>query len=310
VLTVLLSLLAAVCFGVASVLQHHGANRVPRRFPLHPGLLADVAQQPWWLVGVVAEVVGVGLHMVAVNVGDLSVVQPLLTLGLVVALPLQVLLGRRLRRRSLLAAALVVAGLAVFLVVRPSAEGRVPQTFWEWAPGLALAAVVGLVMLAIAFGGRGRVRSLGLGAAAGTFLATSAALVKTWGSLFDGGGGGLGGVGALAMSWQLWTALGCGLVGALLSLAAFQSGPLGPPLAAMMVVDPILGVSLGVVLYGEPFSTGPLAVVQGAGLALTLAGVWLLAAGERPAKTERQEPAADDGVPADAGIPARTYRAF
>lgn len=296
-LTVLLSLLAAVCFGVASVLQHHGANRAPRRFPLHPGLLADVAQQPWWLVGVVAEIVGVGLHMLAVNVGDLSVVQPLLTVGLVVALPLQAFFGRRVRRRSLVAAALVVAGLAVFLWVRPAAEGRVPQTFHQWAPGLALAAAVGLTMLAIALLARGRVRGLALGGAAGTFMATSAALVKTWGTLI-----GDGGVPELALSWQLWTALGCGLVGALLSLAAFQSGALGPPLSAMMVLDPILGVSLGVVLYGEAFSTGALAWVQGAGLALTLAGVWLLANGEkrdtkRPGDARAPADVADDAVP-------------
>lgn len=306
-LTVVLSLSAAVCFGVASVLQHHGANRVPRRFPLHPGLLADVAQQPWWLLGVVAEVVGVALHMTAVNVGELSVVQPLLTLGLVVALPLQALLGRRVRRRSLLAAALVVAGLAVFLSVRPYAQSRVPQTLREWAPGLALAAAVGAVMLVIALLGRGRVRSLGLGAAAGTFLATSAALVKTWGSLLDAGG-----ILALAPSWQLWTALGCGLVGALLSLAAFQSGPLGPPLAAMMVVDPILGVSLGTVLYGEPFSTGPLAAVQAAGFALALSGVWLLATGERSVTPEQgRSSAAEQGasdLPGEARTPERTYR--
>jgi hypothetical protein len=107
-------------------------------------------------------------------------------------------------------------------------------------------------------------------------FALSAALVKTWGEIL-----GAGGVPALATSWELWTALGCGLAGALLSQAAFQSGPLGGPLAAMMVIDPVIAVSLGAIVFGESFSTGLLAVVQAAGLALTLAGVWLLATGER-----------------------------
>jgi hypothetical protein len=275
-LAVVLSLMAAVCFGTASVLQHQGANRVRRRFPLHPGLLIDVARQRLWLLGIVTEVAGVALQMVAVNLGALSVVQPLLTVGLVIALPLQAVLGLPVSRRSLLAATLIVAGLAVFLAIQPTLESRDPQRITDWLPGLLMVAMVELVALGVAFARRGRVRSMGLGAAAGTVFAQSAALVKTWGEIL-----GAGGLPALATSWELWTALGCGLVGALLTQAAFQSGPLGGPLAAMMVIDPIIGVSLGAIVFGESFSTGPLAVVQAAGLVLTLAGVWLLATGER-----------------------------
>jgi hypothetical protein len=274
-LTVVLSLMAAVCFGTASVLQHRGANRVRRRFPLNPALLADVVRQPLWLLGIVAEVVAVALHMVAVNTGPLSVVQPLLTVGLVVALPLQAVLGLSVSRRALLAAALTVAGLAVFLAVQPTVDSRDPQSITEWLPGLLLCATVALAALGIALTRRGQARALGLGAAAGTVFALSAALVKTWGEILHGGG-----LPALATSWELWTALGCGLIGVLLSQAAFQAGPLGGPLAAMMVVDPVVGVSLGAIVFGESFSTGPLAVVQAAGLALTLAGVWLLATGK------------------------------
>ncbi len=300
-LAVLLSLLAAACFGTASALQHHGANRVRRRFPLHPKLLADVARQPLWLVGIVAEVAAVTLHMVAVNFGPLSVVQPLLTLGLVVALPLQAVLGRPVGRRALLAAALTVAGLGVFLVVQPTVDSRAPQSFADWLPGLLLAATVAVAALAVSALGaalarrdRDRVRALGLGAAAGAVFALSAALVKTWGEILDGGG-----LTALATSWELWTALGCGLLGALLSLAAFQAGPLGGPLAAMMVIDPVIGVSLGAIVFGEAFATGLLAVVQAAGLALTLTGVGLLATGEQPAGDPPGDPPHD---PPHAGV--------
>ncbi|MGH3770349.1 MAG: DMT family transporter [Pseudonocardiaceae bacterium] len=272
----MLSLIAAVCFGTASVLQHQGANQVRRRFPLSPGLLIDVAHQPLWLLGVVAEVAGVALHMVAVNFGPLSVVQPLLTVGLVVALPLQAVLGHVVGRRALLAAALTVAGLAVFLAIQPTLASRDPDRFTDWLPGLLLVAVVELAALGVALAWRDRARSLGLGAAAGTVFALSAALVKTWGEIL-----GDGGLAALATSWELWTALGCGLMGALLSQAAFQSGPLGGPLATMMVIDPVIAVSLGAIVFGESFSAGSMALAQAAGLTLTLAGVWLLATGER-----------------------------
>lgn len=296
-LAAVLALVAAVCFGTASVLQHQGANQVRRRFPLNPGLLIDVARQPLWLLGIVAEVAGVALHMVAVNLGALSVVQPLLTVGLVVALPLQAVLGRPVSRRSLLAATLTVAGLAVFLAVQPTVESRDPERFTDWLPGLALVVMVALAALGVSLAWRGRGRSLGLGAAAGTMFALSAALVKTWGDILDDGG-----IPALATSWELWTALGCGLVGALLSQAAFQSGPLGGSLAAMMVVDPIVGVSLGSIIFGEAFSTGLMAVVQAAGLALTLTGVWLLATGERHPATDTQYHSAERESPEKAPL--------
>jgi hypothetical protein len=273
---IVLSLMAAVCFGTASVLQHQGANRVRRRFPLNPGLLVAVARQRLWLLGIAAEVTAVALHMVAVNLGALSVVQPLLTVGLVVALPMQALLGLPVRKRALLAAALTVGGLAAFLVVQPTVESRDPQSITEWLPGLILVTLVACAALIVALSRQDRARSLGLGAAAGSVFALSAALVKTWGEILDAGG-----LPALATSWELWTALSAGLVGALLSQAAFQCGPLGGPLAAMMVVDPVIGVSLGGIVFGESFATGVLAVAQAAGLAITLAGVWLLATGEQ-----------------------------
>lgn len=275
-LAIVLSLTAAVCFGTASVLQHQGANRVRRRFPLNPGLLVAVARQRLWLLGIAAEVTAVALHMVAVNLGALSVVQPLLTVGLVVALPMQALLGLPVRKRALLAAALTVGGLAVFLVVQPTVESRDPQSITEWLPGLILVALVACAALVVALTRQDRARSLGLGAAAGSMFALSAALVKTWGEILGGGG-----LPALISSWELWTALSAGLVGALLSQAAFQSGPLGGPLAAQMVVDPVIGVSLGGIVFGESFATGVLAVAQAAGFAITLAGVWLLATGEQ-----------------------------
>jgi hypothetical protein len=275
---VVLSLLAAVCFGIASVLQHHGANRVRRRFPLHPGLLVDVVRQRLWLLGILAEATAVGLHMVAVNLGALSLVQPLLTLGLVVALPLQAVLGHPVGRRALLAAALTVSGLAVFLVVQPPVESRDPQSITEWLPGLVLVFTVALVALIIAFTRRGRARSLAFGAAAGSAFSLSAALVKTWGEIL-----GAGGLPALFSSWEFWTALGAGLVGTLLSQAAFQAGPLGGPLAMMMVIDPVIGVSIGTIVFEESFAEGLSAAVQVTGLVLTLAGVWLLATGEQRA---------------------------
>jgi len=81
--------------------------------------------------------------------------------------------------------------------------------------------------------------------------------------------------------WQFWAALGCGAGGTLLSQAAFQAGPLGGSLGAMMAIDPVVGVGLGMVVFGEPFATDDTAPVRLVGLAITLVGVWLLAMVQR-----------------------------
>jgi hypothetical protein len=271
-MTIIVSLLAAVCFGVASVLQHNGALRARRRGPLHPGLMVELAGKPGWLAGVGAQATGVTLHLVAVNLGPLSVVQPLLTVGLVVALLLQRLAGRRVSANALLAAGLVVFGLAMFLSVLPADLVDVPAGAAAWLPGLLLA---GLVLIGPLCGGlvlADTARCVCLGAAAGVLMATSAALAKAWGAVL-----GAGGVIALAGSWQFWAALACGAGGTLLSQAAFQAGPLGGSLAAMMAIDPVVGVGLGVVVYAEPFASPDGVLLRCLGLALTLVGVWLLA---------------------------------
>jgi hypothetical protein len=48
-----------------------------------------------------------------------------------------------------------------------------------------------------------------------------------------------------------------------------------------MVADPVVGVSLGIIVFHEPLAAGPLVILQGAGLLLTLVGVWRLATTER-----------------------------
>jgi drug/metabolite transporter (DMT)-like permease len=274
--TVFLALLAAMCFAVASVLQHDGARQARRRAMLHPGLLAELAGKRVWLAGVAVQGCGVMLHLVAVNLGPLSVVQPVLTIGLVFALLLQRVRGRPIGRPALLAAGLVVLGLALFLVVSPTGAAPIPAAARAWLPGLVLVGVVLAVVLGAGLSARGSLRCVCLGAAAGVLMATSAALGKAWGGVL-----GAEGLPGLLSSWALWAALACGAGGALLSQAAFQSGPLGGSLGAMMATDPLVGVALGVLVFGEPFANGASVLARSIGLVLTLAGVALLARMQR-----------------------------
>ncbi len=269
-ITVLLvSLAAAACFGVSSALQHAAVGRARPRAALSPGLLVEVARRPGWQLGALIQVTGVALHLYAVNLGALSVVQPLLTVGLVIALEAQRLSGRRIPDGARSASALVIVGLAVFLVGTPEPGSELHG--YPLAGGLFAGAVL-IAALVAGLRRAGGVRAIAFGAAAGTLMATSAATGKAWGTILR-----TEGWPELLSSWQLWVGLALGLGGLLVSQAAFQAGPLAGPLASMMAVDPVIGVVLGVVMFGEPLDTGFGMVRQVAGLTLAVVGVVLLA---------------------------------
>jgi hypothetical protein len=295
-LTVAVAALAAICFAVASVLQHSGAMAARRRSPVDPGLLAELARKPRWLLGVAAQASGVTLHLVAVNLGALSVVQPVLTFGLVVALVLQRLTGRAVTPKAMLSAAAVVCGLALFLVFTPPDVAAAPTDAAAWTPGLALSGTLLAVTLGAGLARPGVVRCVALGAAAGVSMASSAALAKAWGGLLRADG-----IVGLATSWQLWAGLACGAAGMWLTQAAFHAGPLGSALAPMMAVDPAVGVGLGIVVFGEPFATPGRLGVRCLGLAVTVVAVWMLARFQRVGHSPEHPPQ-------HVGSPPRGYR--
>ena len=109
---------SALCFATSSALQQRGAARAPQGTGLHLDLLRHLVRRPVWLGGMTAAVGTLVLQALALAKGELVLVQPLLIVGLLFALPLSVLLERR--RPSLLEwrwAALLVAGLTTLFIV-------------------------------------------------------------------------------------------------------------------------------------------------------------------------------------------------
>src|SRR5262245_22161994 len=100
-LVIALALVAAACFGSAAVLEQRVAARAPVDRALRLGLIGYLVRRPLWLTGVVAEFTGDGVQAVALGLGSLAVVQPLLVTSLLFALPLGARLNReRLGRRE------------------------------------------------------------------------------------------------------------------------------------------------------------------------------------------------------------------
>jgi len=87
-LAAVLALLAAACFAVAATLWQKAALGLGAVSVRHPRTLLVLLGKWVWLLGLVAQVVGVGLRAAALDRGRVSIVQPLLVTAVIWALPL------------------------------------------------------------------------------------------------------------------------------------------------------------------------------------------------------------------------------
>jgi len=209
---VALSLSAALAFAVSSSLKHASAGQVPDAQDLHLRsvgrlVLATVAH-PLWLGGIVADVVGLSLQVVALHLGALAVVQPLLVSGLLFALILRQRTRRYTSHREIGWALVLTLCLAGFLLLAGTAHQPGSNEPADRVPAVA-AAVIGVV-LAIGCVLLGRRQSPGsrsaalLGVAVGTIYAATAALLKALTGIA------LHGPVALFTSWQLYAVVVAG----------------------------------------------------------------------------------------------------
>src|SRR6185503_19500993 len=175
----ILALLAAFMFALAAALQQKGALNLPELSLRNPASLARLVGQTMWLLGTVALLVGYVFQAAALDRGRLAIIQPLLVMTIVFALPLgYVLTSQRVGRKEVIGAAVIVVGLALFALYGDPAGGRENAPGSEWAIAIAVLAVVCAVLLV--FGGRGSLtmKAAVYGTVAGILFGLSAALTK------------------------------------------------------------------------------------------------------------------------------------
>ena len=234
--------------------------------------MIGLLRRPLWLLGAFADALGLLLHILALSLGPVNLVQPLQVTGLLFAIPFGGLLtGLRTRRRDLLAALCVVAGLGLFLGVAR------PRTTDVVLTGTSAALLSGIGVLTLGVGAAlcralsGKRGAVLMAALAGAGFAAGSVLLEDLGRLHrvDGWHAVVTGPGVPA----LLGAVALGIVSLALSQAAFQIGTLGQALPTLTVTDPVLSIALAAALFKE---TIPLTV---AGLALDALSLSLVTTG-------------------------------
>ncbi|MGI8714198.1 MAG: DMT family transporter [Solirubrobacteraceae bacterium] len=273
---IVLSLASAMLFAVGTVLQQRAGVSAPTA-GAHAGLVLRMARRPVWLAGVVSDGLGFVAQAAALSIGRLAVVQPLLVVSVVFALPLGVRLShQRVGRGEVAAAALVVVAVVAFLAVASPSGGRGEAPLSDW---LVIAGICGAVCAPIVLLGRrgpATRRAALTATAAGILFALSAALTK---AVVDELHAGLLHV---ISSWELYALAGIGYASMTLNQLALNTGALAATVAASTASDPIVSVVLGLVLFDESLHlTGLRAIATLVSLAVALLGTTVLARSQR-----------------------------
>ena len=123
-----IALLAAIAYDSGYALQAFEARRAPIEQSMRVGLLAHLLRRPIWLASIALAIVGWGLQVVALTKAPLTLVQPVLALGLFLLLGLGVrVLGERVGRREWAAVAIIVVAVGLIAWAAPPEPGTVPR---------------------------------------------------------------------------------------------------------------------------------------------------------------------------------------
>ena len=250
-----LSLLAAFLIAASAALQQRAAGRTSfatRTDNAHavpgPRLLGELAREPVWVLGWVANISGFCVQAAALHLGSVAEVQPLMVCQLLFALPLGLVgTGRRMSAGAWWGAAGVCAGLAALLPAR----GRLPAATGVDEPRLAASigavAVLAGLLIALSRGRPPAVRAALFGLAAGLFCALSAVLMKeATEQLLTEGLPVPCRTGTVTPSPRRQCAVCCS------GRPPMRCGPLAPAVTAMNITNPVVSYVLAVLLYGVP----------------------------------------------------------
>ena len=84
---------AALCYATSNVIEQRKASVAPPEASMRVALLWHLAHEPIWWVGIAVDVVGFGLQVLALGVGSIVFVQPLLVTSLLFSLVIGALAG-------------------------------------------------------------------------------------------------------------------------------------------------------------------------------------------------------------------------
>jgi len=268
-----LALGASLANALTSVFQRLGVESAPADATLRLSLLGYALRRGIWLAGFALMFVSFALQAVALHLGRLSQVQPILTIELVFLAGILAIWFRfPIGPREWLGAIAVTAGLSGFLYFAHPEYGMAPPPLWKW--GAAGGASAGLIIIAVLLAMRGPRwwRATMFGTGASVSFAFTAACTKVvsdyaaddWVSLYR--------------HWETYALAFFGALALFLAQNAIHAGPLVASQSTLVLVDPLASIGIGIGLFGDDLQTrGAAGPMEALALLLAFAGAFSLA---------------------------------
>ena len=256
---VVLALTASAFTATASLAQRQAAASAPEKLSLNIHLLGYLLRRPVWFLGIASMILGFVFQILALRVGTLSVVQPLIATELVLVFGvIAIQHPRRVQLRDWFSAVGTVVGLGTFLALARPGGGHDHASAFMWiSAGLATFGVAALLTAVACLPNRAGSNASGarkaalLGIAAATGFGFVAAVIKELSSHLSQGPSGI------LLNWSPYVLLLTGAAAFFLASSAFQAGSLASSQPGLTVVDPLVASLLGVVLFGERLAHSP-----------------------------------------------------
>jgi drug/metabolite transporter (DMT)-like permease len=266
-----LALLCALSTNLGFLYKHRGATRaadVEWRHPLKSG--AALFRSKWFAIGMGVAVVAWVLHVAAMALAPLSLVQAVISGGLVCLTVLaERFFGFKVGRRQWLGVGFTALGLATLAVTLPGAGG--PHSSYSTAGMIAFESgllVAGTVLVLFPkFGAPREHHGVLLGASAGILFGVSDVAIKAL-----TGGVGSDGVFGLLSPWLL-TAMVASVIAFFASARGLQTGEPVPVITVTSAAATMTSILGGILVFGDPMPSDPVALV-----AQSLAFVLVIAA--------------------------------
>jgi hypothetical protein len=274
---ILLAFLCALATNVGFLYKHRGARAAPpvdmhRPLKTFKALFASRA----FALGMVIATGGWILHVAAMAVAPLSVVQAVLAGGVVMlAVIAERMFGIRTGRRQWLGLGLTATGLALLGVTLPAMHGAHSRFS---LPGLiaveaGLLAAGTLLIVGPRIGAPAEHHGYMLGAASGILFGVSDIAIKAiFGQIAAAGPAGL-------ISPWTGVTITASIAAFYTCAKSFQEGDAVPVIAVTGTASNLSGIVAGIIVFGDPMSPDPLSLAaQCLAFVFVLAAAWLMPA--------------------------------
>jgi drug/metabolite transporter (DMT)-like permease len=282
ILGVVLALASAAATNLAFLFKQRGAVVAPPILARHPlRSAAGLFRSRWFLIGWIVAIVAWGLHVGALSLAPLSIVQAVLSGGLVfLAVFAERFFGFQLGRRQWVGLAITAAGLVVIGLTSGGANHPAHASLGALIAVEGAIFGIGAALLRISTRRHvlPRAEGLLLGAAAGALFGLSDVAIKY---LTQAPPGPLLG---LISPWTLTAMIG-GLISFYASARSLQIGEAVEVIAITSVAANLTAIIGGILIFHDPIGSGPLAIAgRLIAFCLVIAGAALMPAPMRAAQ--------------------------